>query len=464
MYRLISSIAIIVVLALTIQSIGKNDLIETYLSHNDFDFLSKHLDASSRNGIQGTGRRLFKRQYAPVLPGYATNGLGACDYSLLHTCDAYSYGITQSGIDLQRTVSYVQQRKLFVGGLVSLSSLQSGGMCVPNSNLFTANAFSALTLGHITLPQLATLSLFPVQGIDMNGLANAGYISSYGQANILTGLGLQASIFGHIAPTQLQALNLYPLQGSALSAETLMQAGYLTSSCIPTALAISAIHIRYLPSNSFSSLGCQSADYSQVSITQLTEAKYVYGASNILTPVGLAAIRTGFFTKETFQRLGVFPFNVGLQGQSVEYAYQETQTQTSVVINDLVQIGYLQPNSYLLTNSAYYAITKGYFSIDNFRGLNIWPFAGTPTMNMFISAGYATYSGHLTSLGYSLLHAQYFPYDWLPRLGIHLHDDFQIFHQALHYGGYFRSDYNLAHTSMHTTSVSRSVDVAQVRF
>ncbi|CAF4561656.1 unnamed protein product, partial [Rotaria magnacalcarata] len=74
----------------------------------------------------------------------SVTGNAGCDYTASRTCEAYAYGLSQSGVQLQRTISYVQQRKLFVGGLVSLSSLQNGGMCVPNTNLFTANAFSAI--------------------------------------------------------------------------------------------------------------------------------------------------------------------------------------------------------------------------------------------------------------------------------------------------------------------------------
>lgn len=386
----------------------------------------------------------------------------ACDYASSRACEAYAYGLSQSGVQLQRTISYVQQRKLFVGGLVSLSSLQSGGMCVPNTNLFTANAFSAIDLGHITLPQLATLNLFPVQAVDANVLLNAGYVSTYGSATLLTALGVQASIFGHIVPSQLQTLNLYPLQTTGITADMLTQAGYLTSECIPTALGISALHIRYFSNANFGSLGCPLSDFSQASVSQLVTAKYVYGASNILTPVGLAALRTGLFTRETYQGLGIFPFNIGVQSQAAEYVYQETvQTQTTTLVNDLVHIGYLQPNNYLLTGAAYYAMTREYFSVEHFRSMNLWPCPGTPSMNMFVAAGYATYSGHLTTLGYSLLHAQYFPADWLPRLGIHVNDDFHIFHQALRFGGYFRSDYTVAHSSLHTAAVS-GMDVAQV--
>ncbi|CAF1581884.1 unnamed protein product [Rotaria magnacalcarata] len=444
MNSFVSSISIIVLLVLAIHGLDA----------------WKH-ESLSNNGQKRSDKRIFKRQVAGLFP--SVTGNAGCDYTASRTCEAYAYGLSQSGVQLQRTISYVQQRKLFVGGLVSLSSLQNGGMCVPNTNLFTANAFSAIDLGHITLPQLATLNLFPVQTVDSNVLLNAGYIGTYGQTNLLTALGVQASIFGHIVPSQLQSLNLYPLQGASLTSETLTQAGYLTPDCVPTALGISALHIRYLSNANFASLGCPFNDYSQVSVSQLSTAKYVYGASNILTPVGLAAMRTGLFSREIYQNLGVFPFGMGVQAQSSEYVYQEqVQTQSSTVLNDLVHVGYLQPSNYLLTGAAYYAISREYFSIDHFRSLNLWPCTATPSMNMFVAAGYATYSGHLTGLGYSLLHAQYFPSEWLPRLGINVNDDFHIFHQALRFGGYFRSDYHVAHSSLHTTAVNTNVETAQV--
>ncbi|CAF4961106.1 unnamed protein product [Rotaria sp. Silwood1] len=446
MHCFVSTISIIVLFGLIIQG---------------FDAW-KH-QSSSNNGQKRIEKRLYKRQLSPLIPAYSTNNLPACDYSVLRTCDAVANSITQSGVQLQQTMTAIQQRKLYVGNSVSLSALQNGGMCVPNTNLLTANAYSAIDLGHITLPQLAAVNIFPVPSIDTNTLISAGYINTVGQTNLLTALGLQASISGHILPSQLLSLSLYPLQTTSLSLDVLVQAGYLTNDCIPTALAISALHIHYLSMNNFASLGCQSTDYSQVSLTQLSDAKYVYGTSNVLTPVGLAALRTGIFSRETYQKIGIFPFGYGIQTQSTEYVYQEQQqTQTSVVVNDLVHVGYLQSNSYLLTGAAYYGITRGYFTIENFRDLNLWPFSGTPSMNMFVSAGYATYSGHLTQLGYSLLHAQYFPSEWLPRLGIHIHDDFRIFHQALRFGGYFRSDYNVAHSSIHSTSINTNVETAQI--
>jgi len=49
--------------------------------------------------------------------------------------------------------------------------------------------------------------------------------------------------------------------------------------------------------------------------------------------------------------------------------------------------------------------------IEKFQNLNIRLYPGTSSMNMFVSAGYETYSSHLTALGYSLLHAQYYPYE-----------------------------------------------------
>jgi len=60
-----------------------------------------------------------------------------------------------------------------------------------------------------------------------------------------------------------------------------------------------------------------------------------------------------------------------------------------------------------------------YFTIENFPNLNVWPCPGTLSMNMFDSAGYATFSGHLTALSYSLLDTQYYPYEmasqiWYP--------------------------------------------------
>jgi len=379
----------------------------------------------------------------------------ACNFNVLNPCTGYISDITRSGSSLQNAITSVQQHKFFLNGLISLPALQNGGMSIPNSNLLTANAFSALDFYHITLPQLATLNLFPVPSVDADMLLNAGYINSIGQTNVLSALGIQASIFGHIIPSQLESLNLYPLQEEAITTDILIQAGYLTSDCIPTALGLSALHIRYLTANNFVSPDCQIDDYSQLNLLQLSSAKYIYGRSNVLTPIGLAAMHTGFFPKDYYQRLNIFPFATSSRTPSSDYVDEE-QTQSSNVLNELVHVGYLYPNNYLITGAAYHAITIKYFTIDHFRSLNVWPYPGTPSINMFVSAGYATYSGHLTKLGCSLLHAQYFPHESLSKLGIHLHDEYHVFHHALHYAGSLRSDYYSAHAAMHSNSNSNA--------
>jgi hypothetical protein len=400
-----------------------------------------------------------KRQL--IYPFFTSFSNGACNFNVFNPCKRYTSVIARSGSSLQNAITRVQKHKFFLNGLVSLSALQNGGMCAPNTNLFTANAFSALDLGHITLSQLATLNLFPVPSVDTDTLLNAGYITTFGQTNLLTALGAQASIFGHIVPSQLQSLSLYPLQEGLITSDILIQAGYLTKDCIPTALGLAALHIHYLPSNNFVSFGCLNKDYSQTTLLQLANARYIYGESNIITPVGLASILTGFFSKHFYQRLGIFPLSVDAQTQSVDDIYQEQTTQQALtILNDLVYTGYLQSNTYLLTGAGYYAITLKYFTIENLRNLNVWPCPSRPSINAFVSAGYATYSGHLTTLGYSLLHAQYYPYDWLPALGIHLHDEFHILYHALRHGGFWRSHYQAAHNTINNDA---DVESGQVK-
>jgi hypothetical protein len=318
-------------------------------------------------------------------------------------------------------------------------------MCVPNTNFLNANGFSALDLGHMTVPQLSTLSLFPVQNIDVDSLYNAAYINRFGQVNTLTALGIQASLFGHIVPSQLRSLSLYPLQGDGLNSNFLQQAGYLTDDCLPTALGIAASYIRYLPNN-FASSACQVAGDYPMTIERLVNNKYVYGASKIITTVGLVAMQSGVISRDVYRNFGCYPFSSGIQTQSSEYVYQE-QTQSTTIVSDLIHTGYLHENN-LITSAAYYGITKSYFTIDHFRSLNLWPCPSTATMNMFLSAGYVSYSGHLTTLGNSLLRAQYFTPDLLSRIGLHLHDEPTIYHAALNYAGYTSSLYHDTHVAV----------------
>ena len=337
-----------------------------------------------------------------------------------------------------------------------MSALQDGSMCFEKTHLLTANAFSALELGHMTFPQFAPFNVFPLKRLDYSALAKYNYINTVGQTSLLTGLGMQAAILGHIAAPELQSLNLYPLQPSSLSLNVLIQGGYLTNDCIPTALGLFALHTRYLSSDTLSSLGCSMNDYSQASIPQLQVAKYVYGTSNLLTPVALAAIRTGYISRERFQSLGIYPIRSSRQPQSDEFDDQEQTTQTS--ISDLMHVGYLHADK-CLTSAGYDAYEHHYFNKDYFLGLNLWPYPGPPSLTSFVTAGYASYSGHLTTLGYSLLHAQYFSIDYLTKIGLHYHSDYHIFHHALSFGGYFHSLYSTVHRERQASSIISSTGI-----
>lgn len=342
--------------------------------------------------------------------------------------------------------------RYFLNGAISLPALQDGGMCAQRSNLFTANTFSALDLGHITPLQLASVHLYPVESVDRDTLLNAGYMNTYGQNqnNILSPLGLQASMSGHITPEQLQGLGLYPLQTEGLTLDQLSQANYVTKDCVPTAAGLSALHMRYLSVNNLAEVGCQFGDSSQVNRQQLLEAGHVYGSYNILTPVALAAIYTGVYSRDFYQRNNAYPFNSNDQVQRVENIDQDQQqtnnnNNNNNILVDLVHVGYLHANNYYLTAIAYQALKAEYFTVEHLRNLNVWPCPSKPSMHKFVSAGYATYSGHLTVLGYSLVKAQYIPYEWLSMLGIHTHATYHIFHSALHYSGYIQSHYGEMH-------------------
>lgn len=362
---------------------------------------------------------------------------------------------------MRRARQNIQQRNLFLFNPSSISALQNGGMCVPNTKLFTANAYSAIDLGHVTVSELSLLNLFPVESIDVDTLLTAGYLNAFGQIYLLSALGVQACIFGHIITKQLQSLGLYPLPRDGITSDILIKGGYLTNDCLLTALGLSALHIGYLQRSDLTASGCDLGDNSQIPLQQLSNAQYIYGGLNIITPVGLAALHAGFLSLELYQRLNIYPFAANIQNPSPEDAYQEP-TQVPDILSNLARAGYLLPKSNYLTSAAYHAISKKYLSIDVLKSLNIWPCRGKPSMHTFIAAGYATYSGHLTALGNSLLNKQYFPRDWLARLGIRLHDDYHIFFHALYYVGSFRSDYHVAHAAIHADD-SSSEENTQVK-
>ncbi|UJR32137.1 hypothetical protein I4U23_019605 [Adineta vaga] len=429
MNRIVSTILILVLLDLTIQ-------------HLD----AWKIESALNNGQKQTVKRRSKRDVSPYLASPLLQG--PCNYGEITGCDQYAARNTQVGIQLQNTVNYVQQRKFFLSGLVSMPALQSGGMCVPNSNYFTQDAFSALDCGHLTIPQLSALNLFPIQSIDSDGLLNAAYITRFGQSSVLTGLGVMASLFGHVLPSQLRSLSLYPFPNEMITSSFLQQAGYLHSNCLPTALGLTAAYIHYLPSN-FPSTACQLNGDFQLSLDHLISAKYVYGTSKVVTPIGLLAMQHGHVSRDTFRNFGCYPFATSAvsQTQTTEFMYQETQQST--IVSDMIRAGFFHSNM-LISNVGYYSYVRSYYTIEQFRSLNLWPCPSTISLSSFIAAGYGSYSGHLTTLGTYLYHAQYFSFDLLTRLGIHLHDDFHMYHQALNYGGYVSSTYHETHSAVHS--------------
>ncbi|CAF0765804.1 unnamed protein product [Adineta ricciae] len=443
MNRLVSTILILVLLDLTIQSLD-----------------AWKIESALSNGQTKTNKRRSKRDFLPMPAPYP---VGVCNYGELGSCDQYASHTTQVGVQLQNTINYVQQRKFFVSGLVSVPALQNGGMCFPNTNYFTCDAFDALIRGHLTIPQLSTASLIPVPTIDVEGLQSAAYIIRYGQSHILTGLGVMASIFGHILPSQLRSFNLYPLSNEMLTSGFLQQAGYLQSDCLPTALGLAASYIHYVPTN-FPSSYCQLNGDIPMSVDRLINAKYVYGNYKIVTTTGMLAMQHGYVSRDVYRNFGCYPFAASAfaQTQTSEYVYQE-QTQQVSFVSDLVRTGYLYSNN-LLTNVGYYSVMKQFVTVENLRGLNLWPCPSTISISAFVAAGYGSYSGHLTTLGTYLYHAQYFTTDLLIRLGIHLHDDFYMYHHALNYGGYISSSYHETHSAVHSalTYPSYGIQAAQV--
>lgn len=416
--------------------------------------------ASSRNAL----KRRSKRQFNPSDSDNTNTG---CHSPSTNYCSRFRNGITRYGALLHYAQNNVASHRLYTNGLTNIGAFQNGGMCHMRSSLLTANAFSALAIGHITILQLSSLKLFPVKSITVDELLNAGYITTYNEVNLLTALGFLATSFGHISVSQLTDLNLYPLQAGTITADLLIQAKYLTADCYPTALGLAAIRIHYIQTTDFSEFGCQANDYSQVSLAQLTAARYIYGQFNILTPIGISALQAKYLPEKVFQQVNVYPFGLHSQGQWVgdgsEDGNQLSNDQIVLLIHDLVQVGYLHANTNLLTNAGYHAIQTGYFSIELYRSLKLWPCPVSSASHNFLSAGYITYTGHLTELGASLLHDQYYSPEWLLRLGVHSQREYHGFHSAFVYAGHLLSQYNSIHMALHNGAFLNAAEKASVR-
>ena len=417
--------------------------------------------ASSRNGL----KRRSKRQVRPLENDYTQSG---CSLGSSESCSHYLNGVSRYGLYLRYLANKFQAHRLFVNGMISTDALQNGGMCRAGSNLLTSNAFSALEFGHITILQLSSLNLLPVATLTVDELLNAGYIATYSDVNLLTALGFLAASFGHITVAQLTELNLFPLQAGTVTSDILMEAKYVNPDCFPTALGLEATRTRYIQTTDFSEFGCPVNDYSQVSLNQLSKAKYIYGQFHILTPIGISALQSKFFPVKTFQQANAYPLGIHSQGQWVDSPSEEpnqyTEDRTASLIHNLVQVGYLHSSTYLLTSTAYHAIQAGYFNIEHFRSLKLWPCPMPSTINAFMSAGYITYTGHLTELGTSLLHAQYYSPEWLLKFGVHLHRYYHGLHASFNYGGHVGSPYTTMHRKWFTApAVGGDIIRAQVK-
>ncbi|CAF1215014.1 unnamed protein product [Adineta steineri] len=425
---IVSTIFIVVVLNLTIENLDARK-IESSLNNGQKQIIKRR----SKRNTSSTPFSFFSNQPSPYINGDSSN------------CEQSAAGFAQVGVKVQKKMDDVEKNNLCVIGRPSMSTLQNGGMCGRNSNYLTTNGFAALCRGHTTISQLSTLNLFPVSFVDISGLRNAAYLNKVGQSTILSPLGILASLFGHILPSQLRPLNIYPLQNDMMTSGSLQNAGYLNSDCLPTALGCTASYIGYLPKN-YTTSACQTSDDSPMTVERLANAKYIHGPLKLITSVGIVAIINGVLSRDDFKNAGCYPFVSGDQTPTSDDASQDQQTS---LISSLVHTGYFFSNN-LISNFGYYAISRSYFTIDQFRDLNLWPYPGEPCMDSFIAAGYASYSGHLTTLGFSLLHAQYFSFDSLAQLGIQIHDDCNIHHHAMTYGGFCHSAYHNTHTTAGT--------------
>ena len=303
------------------------------------------------------------------------------------------------------------------------------GMCRTNKCLFNFHGFAAIMNGYISLLQAGAGKMFPVESFTLDDLLAAEYVKPFGDTYVLMELGLSALSLDHISSSQLSELGLYPLQPGTISLEALLEAGYINKDCFPTALGIAATKTRYIRNKDFSEFGCRPIDHSEISASHLQNAKYIIGAYLIVTPIGLSALNGGHLKLATLQRVGAFGHQSSLDNERDSMFNIHFKD----IIRELIGAGYVHRKSLLVTNFGYLAVVQKAVKVEHLRRLNLWPSPTEITLDALISAHYVSSCGHLTKLGYSLLHARYYSIHWLTRLGVQISNSRHIFSHAIVY-------------------------------
>lgn len=377
--------------------------------------------SSFRNGLKRRSKRDDQQYVQDDEPESCNDNLGdACEPPVNLTSNVVQVASAELRLSYEHEPSFSTYNKKY---------LRENDMCGETSEcLFNNKAFQVVISGQISLLQVGTQNLYSLQSFSFENLLSAGYIQLFGDVYLLTKLGLLALSIGHISTSRLTELNLYPLIPGSVSIEVLFNAGFVHKNCFLTAMGLSAVHMKYIENKHFTDFGCRPINPSQTSMSHLIIAGYITsGKYPLITPVGFAAMHTGHLRLNTLQGLGAFKY------QSMFHNDRDSipHTEHMEFLNHLVTSKYVYQENYLITYVGYLAVTHNAIKVEHLRHLKIWPCSKGVTINLLISAQYITSCGHLTQLGYSLLHAQYISIHLLTALGVHLSNQRHVFCQAL---------------------------------
>lgn len=409
--------------------------------------LSFYIDAGKIHASLTKGQRhRQQRQLSESAPSFNENMFAVCNHREPATCENFLNRLASSGREYQMLMMALAPQYVQFHNPTSIFTLQATGLFDQKTNTFTPDGLSAMALDHINPMMLFLSGLLSQQAVTLEKLLEAKYLDTFNQTYILNAAGCLAVLANHILPQQLSRLGLYPLNLSGLSVDILVQAKYVNKYCFATALGNLAIHIGYLPSNFGFSLHCFDSEEPQLSVSDLQLANYVSQTAPLLTALGLAAMQSHYLSQDTLAALGIYPFGAVPDNTDPNTPTDLPFQNYTLKVEDLILAGYLSGRNYLLTITALHAIEHKYMNIDEFRKLNIWPCPINPTIGAFISAGYVSYRGHLTRLGSALYRLHYFHPETLVSIGVHMNNNFAIFHRSMVDDGLFQTPYHHFHT------------------
>ena len=290
-------------------------------------------------------------------------------------------------------------------------------MCSKDDCLLSDQGFAAFAHGHLTPVQLDVAGLMPLHAVDLSMLIRAQYVTKISGHYILSTLGIQALLIKHISISQLRMLNLFPFPRKSLTYQILRSVEYITPSCSPTALGLSSVAVHYFSREALQPSDCPTTDDSSESLEQHINNGYVHRESGMLMTVAFFAIENNYISLPKLREQGIFPFPLANASQLTGPTKPSQKDYTQHIIKYMVHLGYLQAKSQYLTYAAYHAIQVGYFTIQHFSALNLWP-CRNPSLQHFVTSGYTTQDGQMTALGNLLLHQGYLSQSMLTMIGV----------------------------------------------